>query len=107
VEFDDEPNAVVVNDPALSERMRPSLERAAAPGGLVEMPFSTVSEDFSAYSSQVPTLFVFVGSTAPGLVAATAPSNHSPLFLVDEDSLTVGLRTMLGLALDYLRGSQP
>ena len=103
VTFDDEPNAVVVNDPALTERMRPTLERAAAPGGLVEIPYSTIAEDFSAYSSVVPTLFIFVGSTALGQNAATAPNNHSPLFLLDEDSLTVGLRAMLGLALDYLQ----
>ena len=104
VTFDDEPNAVVVNDPKLTDRMLATLSRAAAPDGLVVLPYSTVSEDFSAYSAQVPTLFVFVGSTPAGKDAAAAPGNHSPLFLIDEASLAVGLRTMLGLTLDYLRG---
>lgn len=104
VTLDDEPNGVVVNDPKLTERMLPTLGRAAAPDGLVVIPYSMIAEDFSAYSAQVPTLFVVVGSTRPGQDAATAPANHSPLFLVDEASLEVGLRTMLGLALDYLRG---
>ena len=104
VEFDDAPNSVVVNGPALTERMLGTLKAAAATDGLVVLPFSTVSEDFSAYSDQVPTLFVFVGSTPSGQDAATAPSNHSPLFRVDEQSLAVGVRTMVGLALDYLHG---
>jgi amidohydrolase len=104
VEPDSEPNKVVVNDPALTERMLGTLKRVAIPDGLVVLPFSTVSEDFSFYSDEVPTLFVFVGSTAADRDADTAPSNHSPMFVVDEKSLDFGLRTMLGLALNYLHG---
>ena len=104
VEPDDEPNKPVVNDPALTARMLPTLQRVAAPDGLVVPPFSTVAEDFSFYSDEVPTLYVFVGSTADDRDAATAPSNHSSMFQIDEKSLDIGLRTMLGLALDYLRG---
>jgi len=105
VEPDDEPNKPVVNDPALTARMLPTLKRAAAPDGLVVPPLSTVAEDFSFYSDEVPTLYVFVGSTAADRDAATAPSNHSPMFQIDEKSLDIGLRTMLGLALDYLQGA--
>ena len=67
-------------------------------------PLSTVAEDFSFYSDQVPTLYVFVGSTPADRDAASAPSNHSSMFLVDEKSLDYGLRTLLGLTLDYLQG---
>ena len=35
-----------------------------------------------------------------------AAGNHSPLFFADEAALPVGVRTMAGLALDYLAGSQ-
>ncbi len=104
VEPDDEPNKPVVNDPALTARMLPTLKRTAPPDGLVVPPFSTVAEDFSFYSDEVPTLYVFVGSTAADRDAATAPSNHSPMFQIDEKSLDIGLRTLLGLALDYLQG---
>jgi amidohydrolase len=104
VEPDIEPNKVVVNDPALTQRMLGVLKRTAAPDGLVVPPLSTVAEDFSAYSDEVPTLYVFVGSTAADRDAATAPNNHSPVFLVDEKSLDFGLRTMVGLALEYLQG---
>jgi amidohydrolase len=104
VEMGDAPNAVVVNDPKLTERMLPTLRRTAAPDGLLELPFSTVSEDFSAFSSRIPSIFFFVGSTPPGQDARTAPSNHSPMFVVDEASLDTGLTALLGLTLDYLRG---
>ena len=104
VEPDGEPNKVVVNDPALTERMLPTLKRIATADGLVVPPLSTVAEDFSFYSDEVPTLYVFVGSTAADRDAATAPSNHSPMFLIDEKSLDIGLRTLLGLTLDYLQG---
>ena len=102
-EPDDEPNPVVVNDPALTERMLPTLKRVAG-DGLVIPPVSTVAEDFSFYSDQVPTLYVFVGSTPAYHDAAKAPANHSSRFLVDENSLDLGLKTLVALALDYLQG---
>jgi hypothetical protein len=43
-----------------------------------------------------------VGSTPADRDAASAPSNHSSMFLVDEKSLDYGLETLVGLALDYL-----
>jgi amidohydrolase len=39
-----------------------------------------------------------------GVDPRTAPSNHSPAFLVDEGALQVGTRAMLRLALDFLGG---
>ena len=93
-----------INDPALAQRMRPSLEAAAGAGNVVEMPLVTVAEDFSQYTQYVPGFFFFVGSTAAGIDPATAPINHSPQFVLDEQSLQVGSRAMLQVALDYLHG---
>ena len=93
-----------INDPALAQRMRASLETAAGSGNVVEMPLVTVAEDFSQYTRDVPGFFFFVGSTAAGTDPATAPINHSPQFLLDEGALEVGSQAMLQLALDYLRG---
>ena len=36
-----------------------------------------------------------------------APSNHSPLFDANEDALIIGVRTMVGLALDYAGTQAP
>ena len=98
-------NPVTYNDPALTLRTLPSLQAAA--GGadkVVEMPLITGAEDFSWYAKEVPSLFFFVGATAPGIDPLTAPSNHSPLFRLDESALDLGLRAMLQASLDYLDG---
>ena len=95
-------NPVTYNDPALTTRALPSLQAVAGADKVVEMPLITGSEDFSWYAKEVPSLFFFVGSTAPGIDPLTAPSNHSPLFKMDESALDLGLRAMLQASLDYL-----
>ncbi len=94
---------VLRNDPALTARMRPSLERAAG-GKLIEIPPATVAEDFAYYAEAAPILFWFVGATPPDADLAAAASNHSPEFLLDESALKVGLRALLQVALDRLEG---
>lgn len=54
------------------------------------------------FVAEVPLVFFFVGSTAPGIDRLTAPSNDSSLFKLDESSLDLGLRTLLQASLDYL-----
>lgn len=96
-----------INDAALAQRGRVSLERALGADNVLEMPLVTVAEDFSQYSTVAPTLFFFVGSTAADIDPAKAPINHSPQFLLDEQSLQVGSRAMLQVALDYLGQNAP
>jgi metal-dependent amidase/aminoacylase/carboxypeptidase family protein len=91
---------VTKNDPALTERMFPTLTRVA-PGQVRELPKVTGAEDFSFFANRVPGLFVMVGVTRPDQMA-TAASNHSPLFYVDESALPTGSRTLAQLAADYL-----
>lgn len=107
ITFGDDPNPVVVNDPALSARAVASLERVAGKQNVVVAPYVTASEDFAFYGQQVPAFYFFVGSTPQGKDPVTAPSNHSPLFHLDEGSLPVGLRALLGVTVDYLKGVQP
>ncbi|MDB6163108.1 MAG: amidohydrolase family protein [Xanthomonadaceae bacterium] len=97
-------NPVTYNDPALTARMLPSLRAAAGAGNVVEPPLQMGAEDFSYFAQQAPAMFFFVGSTAPGIDPATAPTNHSPLFKLDESSLDLGLRATLQVTLDYLHG---
>jgi amidohydrolase len=82
--------------------MRPSLEAVAGKDHVVEPPLQMGAEDFSFYAQDVPAMFFFVGATAPGIDPATAPSNHSPKFLLDESALDLGLRALLQATLDYL-----
>jgi len=97
-------NPATVNDPALTERMLPSLQAVVGADNVYEPPLQMGAEDFSLYAQQVPSMFFFVGATAEGIDPATAPSNHSPKFLLDESALDVGLRALLQVSLDYLHG---
>ena len=95
-------NSVTWNDPALTERMRPSLVRAAGEANVVETLPMMGGEDFSVYARKTPGLFYFLG-----IRDKTKPmhSLHSPHLVVDERALPVGVRAMSLLALDYLRGA--
>ncbi len=93
---------VTYNDPALTERMVPTLRRVAGAGAVgVNVP-QTTAEDFSRYEQRVPGMFFFLGITPPGADPRTVAPNHSPRFFVDEAALPVGVRALAHLAVDYL-----
>ena len=100
VEFFGAAGHVTANDPALTERMLPSLERSGAK--VTVGPLVTASEDFAEYQQKIPGLFFFLGVVPKSQDAAKAPRNHSPKFFADEAALPVGVRAMTNLALDYL-----
>ena len=82
-------NPVNYNDPALTARVRASIETAVGKDNVVEAARWMASEDFPqlAMSIKVPSVYFFVGSTPMGVDAATAPTNHSPKFFLDEGAL--------------------
>jgi len=96
---------VNVSDRALTARMIPTLQWAAGATNVHEMGVNLASEDFSYFAQRVPGMFVNLGIVPPGEDPAKAPANHSPLFFADERALPVGVRTMAGLAVDYLAGT--
>ncbi len=98
-------NPVTYNNPDLTARMLPSLQAVVGTDNVIEPPLQMGAEDFSFYAKEVPSMFFFVGATAPGIDPVTAPSNHSPSFALDESSLDVGLRALLQVTLDYLHGA--
>jgi amidohydrolase len=101
VEVSIEPQVpVTINDPALVEKMLPTLERTF-PGRVSETPKITGAEDFSYYARKVPGMFIFLGVT-PADQMATAASNHSPRFYVEESALPTGVRALVQMAADYL-----
>jgi amidohydrolase len=97
---------VVYNDPALTSRMLPTLQRLASGDKLVETPPLTVSEDFSFFQQKVPGLFVFIGVRKPGASTEEYAPNHSPRFKVDESGLRLGVRTLANLTVDYMIGTK-
>jgi amidohydrolase len=93
---------VTINDPALTEKMLPTLRRVAGADMVFEQPLVTAAEDFSYFAQRAPGLFIFLGATRKGVDPATAPANHSPFFEVDEGVLPLGVRALANLAADFL-----
>jgi amidohydrolase len=90
------------NDPALTEKMIPSLVKAAGKEKVQLIPAVTGSEDFSEYQKKVPGFFFFVGAMPPNQDPNTVPSHHTPDFMIDESALLTGLKAMLNVTLDYM-----
>jgi amidohydrolase len=91
---------ITYNDPALTERALPSLRKATKNVRLVNAVLG--AEDFSFFQKAVPGLFFWVGTRPPSQTPEEAPSNHSPLFYVDESGMAPGVRALAHVAVDYL-----
>jgi amidohydrolase len=95
---------VTVNDPALTERMLPTLRRIGGEGGFRLSPKVMVAEDFSYFQQEVPGMFYFIGITPKDQDMSLAAPNHSPRFYIDESALLQGARSLAALAVDFLSG---
>ena len=93
---------VTYNDPALCDKMRPTLERVAGPGNVQTAMRVTGAEDFAFYQEKIPGMFFFLGARPKEIPREEAIPNHSPKFYIDENALPVGVRAMANLAADYL-----
>src|SRR5216684_4621255 len=99
----DEGYPITYNDPAVTERMAPTLRRVAGPSNLEVVNATLGAEDFSFFQQKVPGLFFWLGTRPKNQTAEQAASNHSPLFYVDESGLELGVRAMAHVAVDYLK----
>ena len=95
---------VTVNDPALAAWSRGVLERALGPGKVHAGRPVTGAEDFAFFANRVPGVFILLGTRDPATPLAAAAPNHSPLFVLDERALVVGVRTLAELAVAYGAG---
>lgn len=93
---------VTVNHEALTNWAIPVLQRAAGPDNVGVCPKTCGAEDFAYFQQSVPGMFFFIGCTPPDQDCKYAPSNHSPRFYVDEAGLKVGVKSLAGLALQWL-----
>ncbi len=102
-EFDPYANPVTYNNPELTARVLPSLQKAAGADNVKQIPLITGSEDFAYFGEKIPAFFFMVGITPKGTNVLTAPANHSPLFYMDEAAIPLGTRAMAQVVVDYLR----
>ncbi|HMB90813.1 MAG TPA: amidohydrolase, partial [Rhodothermales bacterium] len=93
---------VTVNDPDLTAQMLPTLERVAGAEMVSLSTPITGAEDFSYFAREVPGLYFFLGVTPEDQDPETAPKNHSPYFFADEAALSVGVRALAHLTVDYM-----
>jgi metal-dependent amidase/aminoacylase/carboxypeptidase family protein len=92
---------ITYNDPALMQAALPSLRRLS--GANVRLVNAVLgAEDFSFFQQKVPGVFYWLGTRPVNQTPEEAPSNHSPLFYVDESGLELGVRSLATVALDYL-----
>jgi amidohydrolase len=101
-ELDKYNNPVVVNEPKVTEKLLPALERVAGKSHVKVVPLVTGSEDFAYFAQKVPSFFFFYGVTPKDRDATAAPSNHSPEFYLDEAAIPLATRAMAEAAVAYL-----
>lgn len=101
-EFDSYANPVTYNNPELTARVLPSLQKVAGAANVKEIPLITGSEDFAYFGEKIPSFFFMVGITPKGTNVLTAPANHSPLFYLDEAAIPLATRALTAVAVDYL-----
>ena len=97
---------VTYNDPPLTGRMVPTLERVLGKSNVKLGQPTTTAEDFSYYQKVVPGMFFFIGVTPKDRLGQAAP-NHSPRFFADEGVLVPGMRALANLAVDFLSAPRP
>jgi amidohydrolase len=95
--------ALVFNSEELSAWLAPVLTEAAGAGNVnAGSPPTTVAEDFSYLSQEVPGVFYHLGGSKDGVDPSTSPPNHSPGFDVNESVLPLGVRTHVLSAIRFL-----
>jgi amidohydrolase len=97
---------VSYNDPDLTARMVPVLERVAGTGNVRQIPAITGAEDFSFLAEKVPGFYFVLGGRPKSVAPGEAAEHHTPDFFVDEGALPLGVRAMTALALEYLKSEE-
>jgi len=98
---------VTYNDPELTTKMAPTLERVAGKDQVQVVNAITGAEDFSFFQKEVPGLYFFLGGKPleAGDDGPKLGGHHTPDFYIDESGLVLGVKTMLNLTLDYMEMS--
>ena len=93
---------ITFNDPYLYEEILPTLERVNGERNVHLMKAITGAEDFSYFQEKVPGTYFFIGGQKPGVDLSTVAPHHTPDFYVDDSAISTGIRSMVGLTLDYI-----
>ena len=86
------------NDPELTKRAAAVAERVVGRANVIQGEAGMIAEDFSYFGREAPAALLRLGTQPKGGTATL----HSPYFMVDEDSIPVGIRVMSAILLDAL-----
>jgi amidohydrolase len=100
VKFDAK-TGVTYNDPQLTEKMAPSLQKATNNNAFI-IDAQTGAEDFSYFAEKAPSVYFFVGGTPANQDATKAAAHHTPDFMVDESGMKTGVKAYCYLVVDYM-----
>ena len=94
-------NPVTYNNPELTKKMIPTLEKVAGEQNVIVQSPVTGAEDFAKFQEKVPGFFYFLGGMAKGKTAIDVAPHHTPDFYIDEGGFTLGVKSFYHLVLDY------
>ncbi|MEP6750086.1 MAG: amidohydrolase [Bacteroidota bacterium] len=94
-------DAMLVNDPALTHEMAPTLNLLAINNGVTIVPAGMGAEDFAYYAQRVPGFFFSTGALPPGKKPSEV-MHHTPDLLLDESSFKTGVRALCYLTINYM-----
>ncbi len=92
---------VTYNDPALTEKMIPSLVEAAGASNVALTQKRMGAEDFSFFEKKVPGLFFNLGGRPKSTKPEDAAPHHTPDFYIDESGLIVGVKAFCHIIVNY------
>jgi amidohydrolase len=90
----------LISDPALTKRSLPALERAVGESNVTVTFPVMAADDFAEFRKIAPEFFFGFGTQKPGTVSGI---NHAKNFLADDSSISLGMRAMTYVLVDYLQ----
>jgi len=91
-----------INDAKLTEKMIPSLVKAAGKENVNEIAAVTMAEDFSFFQQKVPGFFFFLGAYPADMKLEKKPAHHTADFMIDEKSFGTGVKALVNVTVDFL-----
>jgi amidohydrolase len=93
---------VTFNNEKLTAEMLPTLEKSAGKENVKLKPAITGAEDFSFFQQKVPGMYFFIGGLPKGADPKTSGPHHTSKFIIDDNALKTGLKSLSNLVLDYM-----
>jgi amidohydrolase len=99
-------DAMLVNDPALTEAMAPTLQAVAGKSNVYTVPAGMGAEDFAYFAQLVPGFYFSTGALPKGKKPSEV-LHHTPDFMIDESSFLPGVKALCHLTVNYMEAHAP